>query len=185
MILREGNVPLAITGVAGLVVASTVGLTASLALWLFLAWLLHIYWEHRPSLPAEPKGILSPVHGRVLNVDRYRDSWLERSALRVRIAIPFPGIVPLRCPIEAKVMDLYTRVGAFGTAQRACAADESPDCYAQWLQTDEGEDVVFAISSHYPLSRARFDHAPGERVGQGARSGFIYLFCERGRYPAA
>ena len=44
-----------------------------------------------------------------------------------------------------------------------------------WVQTDEGEDIVFAISSHFPVSRARFDQAPGERVGQGARSGFIYF----------
>ena len=72
-------------------------------------------------------------------------------------------------------MDLYTCIGAFGTTQRACGEDESPDCYAQWLRTDEGEDVVFDISSHFPLSRARFDHAPGERAGHGARSGFFYF----------
>jgi len=147
----------------------------SLVLWILLAWLMRVYWEHRPLLPSQPKGVLSPARGRVLSVDSYRDTWLDRPALRIRLAIPFPGIVPLRCPIEAKVMDLYTRIGAFGTTQRMCGPDESPDCYAQWLRTDEEEDILFAISSHFPLSRARFDHAPGERVGQGARSGFIYF----------
>ncbi|MFT5172469.1 MAG: hypothetical protein ACI8W7_000633 [Gammaproteobacteria bacterium] len=175
MILREGFIPLSVTTALAVVVAGTVGVPASVPLWMVLAWLLRVYWEHRPVLPAQPKGVLSPIHGRVIGVDSYLDSWLQRSAMRIRIGIPFPGIVPLRCPIEAKVMDLYTRIGTFGTTQRACTADESPDCYGQWLQTDEGEDVVFVISSNLPLSRARFDQAPGERVGQGARSGFFYF----------
>ena len=175
MILREGYIPLSVTTALGLAFAGSVGWLASVPLWLLLAWLIRVYWEHRPLLPAQPKGVLSPIQGRVIGVDSYLDTWLHRRALRIRIAISFPGIVPLRCPIEAKVMDLYTRIGAFGSTQRACAVDESPDCYAQWLRTDEGEDVVFAISSHLPLSRARFDHAPGERVGHGARSGFIYF----------
>ena len=175
MILREGYTPLTVTAVAAVVVAGAVGVMQSLPLWIVLAWLTRVYWEHRPLLPAQPKGVLSPVAGRVLAVKPYRDTWLDRPALRITIAIAFPGIVPLRCPIEAKVMDLYTRIGVFGAAQRACAPEESPDCYAQWLRTDEGEDVMFAVSSRFPVSRARFDHAPGERVGQGARSGFIYF----------
>ncbi len=175
MILREGFVPLSTIAVLAVVVAIALGVLESLVLWIPLAWLTHVYWEHRPLLPAQPKGVLSPVQGRVLSVEPYRDSWLQRPALRIKLAISFPGIVPLRSPIEAKVMDLFTRIGAFGAAQRDCTPDESPDCYAQWLQSDEGEDVVFAISSHFALSRARFDQAPGERVGQGARSGFIYF----------
>lgn len=175
MILREGVAPLAVTTVSAVIVASAVGVAQSIVLWVLLAWLMRVYWEHRPIVPAQPKGVLSPVQGRVVSVEPYRDPWLDRPVLRIRVDVSFPGIVPLRCPIEAKVMDLYTRIGAFGAEQRACGLDESPDCYAQWLQTDEEEDVVFAISSHFPLSRARFDQAPGERVGQGARCGFIYF----------
>ena len=175
MILREGLLPLAVTTAVAILVTSIVGVLESLVLWVFLVWLVRVYWEHRPLLPSQPMAVLSPVHGRVLSVDAYRDTWLERQALRIGIAVSFPGIVPLRSPVEAKVMDWYTRIGVFGTTQRPCAPDESPDCYAQWLQTDEGDDVVFAISSRFPLSRARFDHAPGERVGQGARSGFFYF----------
>ena len=175
MILKEGSLPITLTAVTAVLVAGLLNPLASIPLWIILAWLLRVYWEHRPQRPAEPKGLLSPIRGRVRKVDTRFDPWLERSVQRVQIEIPFPGIVPLRSPSEAKVMDLYTRIGAYGSEQRACLADESPDCYAQWLRTDEDEDVVVAVSSKFPVSRARFEHAPGERVGQGARSGFIYF----------
>jgi phosphatidylserine decarboxylase len=175
VILREGYVPLSIALAAAAGVVSSIGVLESLPLWVVLAWLLRVYWEHRPAIPAQPKAVLSPVQGRVIGSEVFYDPWLKRPTLRIRVAVPFPGIVPLRCPIEAKVMDLYTRVGTFGAAQRPCAVDESPDCYAQWLQTDEGEDVVFCVSSRFPVSRARFLQAPGERVGHGERNGFIYF----------
>jgi phosphatidylserine decarboxylase len=175
VLLREGAVPIAVTGVLALLVSGVAGWLAGGALWLATGWLCWLYWEHRPPVPADPVGVLAPVAGRVIAVTRDRDPWLERAALRVQLRVPFPGVVPLRSPTEGKVMDLYARRGVFGTGQRPCAPGESPDCYGQWLRTDEGEDVVYALSSRWPASRARFDHAPGERVGQGARSGFFYL----------
>ena len=60
--------------------------------------------------------------------------------LRIRVEMPFPGIVPMRSPTEGKVMDLYARRGVMGKPQRPCSVDESPDCYGQWMQTDEGQD---------------------------------------------
>ncbi len=175
MILREGLVPLAATAVAVLVVGGKVGWLPALPLLGVLAGVAWIYWEHRPPVPADPRGLLSPIAGRVVSVGADRDPFLDRAVLRIRVRAALPGIVPLRSPTEGKVMDLFTRRGALGEPQRACAPNESPDCYGQWLRTDEGEDVVYVVSSHWPVSRARFDQAPGERVGQGDRSGFIYF----------
>ena len=174
MLLREGIVPLGVVGAATWLLHGSAGWLAALPLWLLFAWLLRIYWERRPPVPAEPDAVLSPVPGRVVQVVEQDDPWLDRRALRVSIKLAFPGIVPLRSPTEAKVLDTYTRRGAFGGTQRVCREHESPDCYGQWLQTDEGEDVLYAVSSHLPLSRARFEYAPGERVGQGQRCGFFY-----------
>jgi phosphatidylserine decarboxylase len=128
VILREGYVPLGVALATAVAVANGADLLVSAPLWALLAWLLRVYWEHRPEIPPQPKAVLSPVQGRVLDSGAYFDPWLQRPAQRIRIAVSFPGIVPLRCPIEAKVMDLYTRVGTFGEAQRPCAVDESPDC---------------------------------------------------------
>jgi phosphatidylserine decarboxylase len=174
VILREGFVLLALAAAVALLLSAAAGWLVALPVWLVLGWLIWVYWARRPQVPAEPRAVLSTVSGRVLRVVEEDDPWLQRTALRVSIRIGFPGIVPLHCPCEGTVRDIYVRRGVFGGAQRACRASESPDCYGQWLRTDEGEDVIYAVSSHLPLSRARFDHAPGERVGQGERCGFFY-----------
>jgi len=175
VILREGVAPIGVAVVASLVASGVAGWLAAAPLWVIAVWLCWLYWEHRPPVPADPLGVLAPVAGRVTFVGEALDPWLQRPALRVRVRLPFPGVVPLRSPSEGRIVDIYARRGVFGAEQRACAPDESPDCYGQWLRTDEGDDVVYVLSSHWPLSRARFDHGPGERCGQGARSGFFYF----------
>jgi len=151
------------------------GLPASLPVLGVLLYMGWLYWERHPPLPSEPKVVLAPVRGQVLEVAEDRDPWLDRDVMRVRIGVSFPGIVPLRGPIEGKIMELFTACGMLGRNQRACRMHESPDCYASWVRTDEGEDVVYVISSRWPLSRARFEQSPGERVGHGKRSGFFYF----------
>lgn len=175
MIVREGVRPLAVIGVAAAVAHVTVGVWATVALGVLMALALALYWERRPPLPSEPKSVLSPVRGTVLDVAPTRDPWLERDALRIRIGLDAPGIVPVRAPIEGKVMEFYTARGVLGEEQRACRDNESPDCYVSWIRSDEDEDVVYALSSRWPLSRARFRQSPGERVGHGKHSGFVYF----------
>ena len=128
MILREGHLPLLVAGVAAALVSNVVGWLSALPLWLLLAWLTWIYWEHRPPVPADPRGVLSPVAGRVTLVGEADDPILERRAQRVRIEEAFPGEMPLRSPTEGKVMDLYARRGVFGAEQRAVVLAD-PDGY--------------------------------------------------------
>jgi phosphatidylserine decarboxylase len=175
VILKEGALPLVLTATASAVVWAGYGVLAASPLLTLIVAMGWLYWERRPPLPSEPKTIVAPVRGRVVAVGPERDPWLDREALRVRIRVALPGIVPLRGPIEGKIMDLFTARGMFGSQLRACTGSESPDCYASWIRTDEGEDVVYAISSAWPVSRARFEQSPGERVGHGKRSGFVYF----------
>lgn len=71
----------------------------------------------------------------------------------------------------------------FWTQSNTClSARHQPDqphapvaCYALWVKTDEGDDMVMAVSASRALSRFKADVAPGERIGQGHRIGFVYL----------
>jgi phosphatidylserine decarboxylase len=175
MILKEGAAPVAIAAIAAGVAHLAVGPAASLPLLGAVGYLTWLYWERRPPMPGEPKAVLSPVRGAVVEIAEDRDPWLDRDVLRIRIRVPFPGIVPIRAPIEGKVMELYTAHGMLGRAQRPCAPGESPDCYAAWLRTDEGEDLICDVSSGWSVSRARLAHPPGERVGHGKLWGFVYF----------
>ena len=175
MIAREGLVPIGAACVTAAAVAGYAGAAWSLPLWALAAYLLYLFRETVPAVPNLPLAVLSPGDGRVIEVTHARDPWLDRDCYRIRVALGGLGIGVLRSPVEGKVMDYWTSAQPCNQPDSVRAAGFSPNCYSIWVQTDEGDDIVFAVSSRRPISRFKLYFAPGERVGIGQRSGFIYF----------
>ena len=175
MIAREGVVPVGIAALSAAAVAYFADPAWSIALWALAAFLLFVFRETKPEIPNLPLAVLSPGDGDVVEVTETRDPWLERDALRVRVALGGLGIGVLRSPVEGKVMDYWTSAQPFDEPGTQRASAGSPNCYSVWVQTDEGDDVVFAVSSLRPISRFKLYTAPGERIGFGKRIGFVYF----------
>ncbi len=110
---------------------------------------------HR-SVPPRALGIVSPVDGRVLEVQSgaYR---------RVVIRIDPLGTYAARAPVEGYVRDPSTADAAAG----AFPAN------ALWIQTDEGDDVAMHFRGYRlglaPKALTRY----GERLGQGERCAYL------------
>lgn len=175
MIAREGLIPIGATGAAAASAAHFAGIPWSLPLWVLLAYLVYLFRDFVVDIPNIPLAVLSPGDGRVVEISEERDRWLDRDALRVRVALAGVGIGVLRSPIEGKVVDYWTSAQPFNEPGRIDAAGDSPNCYSIQVQADEGDDVVFAVSSLRPISRFKLYAAPGERIGIGQRCGFIYF----------
>jgi len=175
MIAREGLAPASVVACSAAAVAYYVDPGWSLPLWVLTAFFLYLFWEIPPDIPNLPLAVLSPGNGEVVEVTEAEDPWLERDALRVRIALGGPGTGVLRSPVEGKVMDYWTSAQPFNVPETLRETGVSPNCYSAWVQTDEGDDVVFAVSSLRPISRFKLYSAPGERIGFGQRMGFIYF----------
>lgn len=170
MIAREGW--LAVLGVAGAAAALTWqwGLAWSAPLWLLAVGLGLLLRLPRRAMDALPLALVSPVDGTVLSTREVDDPWLERRALSVLLAVRFPGVTVLYSPTEGKVMDFRTRGGG---GREGAALAHSPTRYALWIRTDEGDDVTLTVDARRYISRFRADVAPGERIGQGKRIGFV------------
>ena len=56
--------------------------------------------------------------------------------------------------------------------QSATEHDEAKT-FAQWIQSDEGDDVVLIVESGLLNSRPQCYAHSGERIGQGQRCGYI------------
>ena len=175
MIAREGLVPIGVAFVAAAAASHYVGVLWALPLWAVGAYGLYLFRETLPSVPNLPLAILSPGDGRVIDEGPERDSWLDRDASRVRIELGGLGIGVLRSPVEGKVMDYWTSAQPYNRPGTVRSTGFSPNCYSIWVRTDEGDDVVFTVSSLRPISRFKLYFAPGERVGIGQRIGFIYF----------
>ena len=168
MVAPEGRAVVVISGLGAAAVAYAVGITWSAPLWVLFVVLLMVFREPNRIVPSLPLAIISPVDGKVVSVEQHHDKWLNRKAMVIRIQIHEPGISALRSPTEGKVMDFWTNLGSQD------AATGSPTEYTMWVQTDEADDVVFSVVTR-AFSRFKADVAPGERVGQGQRNGFIFF----------
>lgn len=173
MIAREGWFPIAATTVSAALVAYHFGATWSLPLWMLLGCLLFLFRDPDRAVPALPLAVVSPADGKVTLVEQIDDPWLDRKALKIQVEMRNLGFSPLRSPIEGKIMDLWTTPGPHRGVDAPPGSGGSMNCYALWIRTDEDDDVVFAVMSRRRFSRFKTDTAPGERVGQGQRNGFV------------
>ncbi len=165
-IAREGIPFLIVTAVAfGLALRYLDVLVAVGLATVFFVMVL-IFRDPRRTIPASPLGVVSPVDGRVIEVDLADRGVLHGEAHRVLIRIDSFGTYTARAPVEGKIMDL-----------RSVDTDRVVDyrTNAMWIHTDEGHDVVLQFRGH------RFGFAPqsfiryGERVGQGQRCAYLRL----------
>lgn len=128
--------------------------------------LVLLFRDPRRVIPASPLGVVSPVDGRIIDIDLADKGVLQGEAHRVRIRIDSLGTYTARAPVEGQIRDL-----------RAEAAHHVGDYQtnALWIQTDEGDDVVLQFHGYRlglaPKSFIGF----GQRVGQGQRCAFLRL----------
>ena len=178
MIAREGWLPIVTLGGVTALVAALAGPVWSIPVVLLLVGAIVLFRESEREVPAVPLAVVSPLDATIIEVGAMHDPWLKRDALVVRMRVSFPGITCLRCVTEGKVMDFFTNFGATD------APADSPTAYVQSVRTDEGEDATTCVVTRRH-SRFKADAAPGERVGQGQRSGFVFFAREVAVYLPA
>ncbi len=165
-VAREGIPFLFVAAVAFGFALRYLDIAFAVAAALLLFVLILIFRDPRRGIPASPLGVVSPVDGKVVNVDLVDKGVLQGEAHRVQIRIDNFGTYTARAPIEGKIMDLRSTNGDKITDHRTNAL---------WIQTDEGDNVVLQFYGY------RFGFAPrsiigfGERVGQGQRCAYLRL----------
>src|SRR5699024_11178544 len=83
------------------------------------------------------------------------DPFLDREAIKITIQFDLFGAYYLRSPVEGTALE----VSGEGV--------ESFDGVVSWIRTDEGDDIVVAISHGFTLGARPCRGNYGERVGQG------------------
>lgn len=141
------------------------GFLTSLLLWPLPFLLIFLFRDPVRSIPAEPLAVVSPADGEVLEVEQVRDGFLDRDAIKIVLSIGLMDMYSIRSPIEGKVMNQWVVDTHF-------AVSDAPR-FAQWIQTDENDDLLMAIYTRVVPRRPRCYVQSGERVGQGQRCGFM------------
>ena len=72
----------------------------------------------------------------------------------------------LRSPIEGKVKNQWAQTNLDNGIKKR---------YTYWIQTDEGDDIVYSIGTVKFSPFLGINLRCGERTGQGQRSGYLYF----------
>ena len=164
--------PIAIVLVLAIAIHYFYGWWASLGVWFVAAGLMFIFRDPRRQVPPSPLGILAPIDGKVVSVSQVRDPYLDRDAIRIKMQCNPWGVFSIRSVTEGKVNDQWFGVLPSGVDQSLYSNSEIPP-FAQWTQSDEGDDIVTTLSPKLAKKGIRCEVNSGERIGQGKRCGFI------------
>ncbi|VAX11296.1 hypothetical protein MNBD_GAMMA25-1729 [hydrothermal vent metagenome] len=164
-VAKEG-MPLLIAVIVGALVLQMLYGSITWPAWLVVVvvgWLLR---DPQRATPASPLGIVAPVDGKIIAVDICKDPYLSSESLKISIRMPLTGTFTLRSVTEGNIIQHWMgETIPHGTGH----------AHAVWLQTDEEDDVVLALSPGHFFGRIACYLSTGDRVGQGRRCGYIPL----------
>lgn len=165
-VAREGIPFLLVVAIAGLTALRYLDFVFALSAALLFVALYLLFRDPRRLVPSAPLGVVSPVDGTVLVVDKVDKGVLQGEAHRVRLKVDSFGTYTARSPVEGKILNLHS-----AAAERAVDYETN----ALWLQTDEGDDVVLQFKGYRLGLAPRAIVGYGERIGQGKRCAYLRL----------
>jgi phosphatidylserine decarboxylase len=172
LIAREGWPFAAALLAAALAVGYFLGWGWSAPLWLALAFVVQFFRDPAREVPDDPRAVVSPADGRIVEVSKSRDPWLERDALKISVFMNVFNVHSNRSPVDGVVKERWYFPGAFVNAALD-KASLSNERNALWLQTADGRDVTCVQVAGLIARRILCYVAAGAELERGQRFGFI------------
>jgi len=171
-IAREGRPFIAASLVVALLVHWLAGGWWALPLWLVVAFMVQFFRDPPRAVPREPAAVLSPADGRIVAVERVRDPYLERDALKLSVFMNVFNAHSNRSPVDGEVRDAWYHRGSFFNAALSKSSLEN-ERNALWMRTAGGADVTCVQIAGLVARRILCYARPGQWLARGERYGFI------------
>ncbi|MBI1174799.1 MAG: phosphatidylserine decarboxylase [Sideroxydans sp.] len=171
LIAREGWPFLAIA-VAVAVLASYFCAAWSIPLWIIALFVLQFFRDPPRPVPQDENAVLSPADGRIVKVERTRDEYLQRDAIKVSVFMNVFNVHSNRSPVDGTVQQLWYNPGKFVNADLDKASTEN-ERNAVWLKTADGQDVTSVQVAGLIARRILCYVKAGDVLARGQRYGFI------------
>jgi len=144
----------------------------ALPLWLVVAFMVQFFRDPPRAVPREPRAVLSPADGRIVAVERVRDPYLERDALKLSVFMNVFNAHSNRSPVDGEVRDAWYHRGSFFNAALSKSSLEN-ERNALWMRTTGGADVTCVQIAGLVARRILCYARPGQWLARGERYGFI------------
>jgi phosphatidylserine decarboxylase len=137
-----------------------------------VAFIVQFFRDPPRAVPTERAAVLSPADGRVVKVERARDPFLERDALKISVFMNVFNVHSNRSPVDGKVVAAWYHKGSFLNAALDKASLEN-ERNALHLRTAGGDDVTCVQIAGLIARRILCYVKPGDDLARGQRYGFI------------
>ena len=172
VIAREGWPFVAIGVAVALLVGFLIGWWWSLPIWLLAVFILQFFRDPAREVPDDPRAVVSPADGRVVEVSRARDPWLERDAIKVSVFMNVFNVHSNRSPVDGTVKERWYFPGAFLNAALDKASLQN-ERNALWIERGDGSHFTCVQVAGLIARRILCYVEPGARLARGQRFGFI------------
>jgi phosphatidylserine decarboxylase len=184
---REGWPHIAIAAAVALVATATIGGWSILA-WALLLFVVQFFRDPIRNVPSQQGIAVSPADGRVLLVEKTRDPYLDRDALKISVFMNVFDVHSNRSPVSGAVKQRWYHDGKYLNASLDKSSQEN-ERMALWIRTEDEIDVVCVQIAGLVARRILCYVAAGDFVERGQRYGFIRfgsrvdLFLPAGSVP--
>src|SRR5215471_18301524 len=137
---REGWPHIAIALVLALIATATLG-GWSILFWALLVFVLQFFRDPQREVPSQEGVVVSPADGRVLLVQKARDPYLDRDALKISVFMNVFNVHSNRSPVAGLIREHWYHGGKYFNAALDKSSDEN-ERMALWIRTAEGIDVT-------------------------------------------
>ncbi len=172
VVAREGWPFLAAALLVSLAIGWFAGGWWSLPFWLATLFILQFFRDPARQVPDDPRAVVSPADGRIVEVGRAQDPYLRREALKVSVFMNVFNVHSNRSPVDGTVKERWYFPGAFLNAALDKASAEN-ERNALWLRTSDGKDVTCVQVAGLIARRILCYVGAGAELARGQRFGFI------------
>ena len=172
IIAREGWPFIAIAVVAALALSYFGLVVVAILAWLVVVFVVQFFRDPPRAVPSEPNAVLSPADGKVMTVERVRDPYLERDALKLSVFMNVFNVHSNRSPVDGVVKNRWYHAGSFVNAALDKASLEN-ERNALHIVTTAGVDVTCVQIAGLVARRILCYVGPGDTLKRGQRYGFI------------
>lgn len=172
IVAREGWLFIAISVAAALALSLAGWWLAALPVWLIAIFIVQFFRDPPRAVPSQPNAILSPADGRIVVVEKSRDPYLDRDALKISVFMNVFNVHSNRSPVDGTVRNKWYHAGSFLNAAMDKASLEN-ERSALHIATANGVDVTCVQVAGLIARRILCYVGAGDTLARGQRYGFI------------
>ena len=171
LIAREGW-PFLAAAIVLAALASAYSILWSIPVWIVALFVLQFFRDPPRDVPGGAKTVVSPADGRIVAVEKVRDPYLGRDAIKVSVFMNVFNVHSNRAPVDGEVRQIWYQAGSFVNAALDKASIEN-ERNALWIRADAGADVTCVQVAGLIARRILCYAKAGDKLGRGERYGFI------------